>query len=53
MRSKLAYFWMAEEFFAVYLGGRKQALDDPALAKYIRQKMLIDANPEFSVPLVE
>ncbi|MES2624615.1 MAG: prolyl oligopeptidase family serine peptidase [Pseudomonadota bacterium] len=50
-RSKLAYMWMAEEFFATYIGGRTQALEDPALASYIRQKILIDANPEFSVPV--
>ena len=52
-RSKLAYFWMAEEFFAAYLGGSKQALDDPALASYIRQNLLINTNPEFSVQVAD
>jgi dipeptidyl aminopeptidase/acylaminoacyl peptidase len=50
-RSKLTYFWMAEEFFATYLGGRKQPLNDPELARYIKQRMLINTNPDFSVPV--
>lgn len=52
-RSQLAYLWMAEEFFANYLNGRKQTLDDPALTHYIERKMLLDANPDFTIPAID
>src|SRR5690606_8370330 len=42
-----ASLFLMEEMLALYLGGRKQGLDDPLLQQYLQQRLLLNTNAGF------
>lgn len=48
-RTQQALYSMIEKMLGIYLGGRSQPAEDPALAAYIQRKLLLNENDAFNI----